>query len=121
MWTSTIERCCSVLRRTKSHTKWVALGVAALGAVLAGFFFYREHANRVELEQTIAMEKSEQVERERVAKEEAAREAASQRPSRRRASRTAESRAGTSTARRKGKSVQQPAEGAAQPGVYPAR
>ena len=42
-------------------------------AILAGFFFYREHAKRIDLEQTIARAKAEQAERERIAKEEAAR------------------------------------------------
>ncbi len=86
----------------KSHTKWVALGVAALVAVLAGFFFYREHAKRVELEQTIAREKAEQAERERIAKEEAAREAASRKAEddRRAADRTAQAKAAREQAER---------------------
>ena len=87
---------------TKSHTKWVALGVVALVAILAGFFFYREHAKRVELEQTIAREKAEQAERERIAKEEAAREAASRKAEddRRAAERTAQAKAAREQAER---------------------
>jgi hypothetical protein len=86
----------------KSHTKWVALGVVALVAVLAGFFFYREHAKRVELEQTIAREKAEQADRERIAKEEAAREAASRKveDDRRAAERTAQAKAAREQAER---------------------
>ncbi len=110
----------------KSHTKWVALGVAALVATLAGFFFYREHAKRVELEQTIAREKAEQAERERIAKEEAAREATSRKAEddRRAAERTAQAKAAREQAERaaqlkavqeqeraaKAKAVQQQAE-----------
>jgi hypothetical protein len=111
----------------KSHTKWVALGVVvALVAVLAGFFFYREHAKRVELEQTIAREKAEQAERERMAKEEAAREAALRKAEddRRAAERTAQAKAAREQAERaaqlkavqeqeraaKAKAVQQQAE-----------
>jgi TIR domain-containing protein len=86
----------------KSHAKWVALGVVALVAILAGFFFYREHAKRVELEQTIAREKAEQAERERMAKEEAAREAASRKAEddRRAAERTAQAKAAREQAER---------------------
>jgi TIR domain len=63
----------------KSNSKWLPVsigGIVAIVALLAGFFFYREHAKRVELEQTIAREKTEQAERERIAQEESAREAA---------------------------------------------
>ena len=110
---------------TKSHTKWVALGVVALVAILAGFFFYREHAKRVELEQTIAREKAEQAERERIAKEEAAREAASRKAEddRRAAERGAQLKAAQEQAERaaRAKAAQQQAERVTPPGVYPAR
>jgi FtsZ-interacting cell division protein ZipA len=100
---------------------WVALGVIALVAVLAGFFFYRKHAKRVELEQTIAREKSEQAEPKRVAKEEAAREAASRKAEDDRSA-AAERAAQEQAARRKSESCTAAGRGrAAQPGVYPAR
>jgi hypothetical protein len=110
----------------KSHTKWVALGVAALVAVLAGFFFYREHAKRVELEQTIAREKAEQAERERIIKEETAREAASLKAEEERraaAERAAQLKAAQEQAARaaRARAAQQPAERVTPPGVYPAR
>ena len=39
----------------KSQTKWVALGVVAMVALLGGgYFFYLEHSKRVELEERIA-------------------------------------------------------------------
>jgi TIR domain len=110
----------------KSHTKWVALGVAALVAVLAGFFFYREHAKRVELEQTIAREKAEQAEREWIIKEETAREAASLKAEEERraaAERAAQLKAAQEQAARaaRARAAQQPAERVTPPGVYPAR
>lgn len=77
----------------KSYTKWIALGVVAMVAILAGFFFYREHAKRIDLEQTIARAKAEQAEREQIAREEA--EAASRKAEddRRAAERTAQAKA----------------------------
>jgi hypothetical protein len=110
----------------KSLTKWVALGVAALVAVLAGFFFYREHAKRVELEQTIAREKAEQAKREWIIKEETAREAASLKAEEERraaAERAAQLKAAQEQAARaaRARAAQQPAERVTPPGVYPAR
>jgi TIR domain len=62
----------------KSKSKWVLLSVAAVVAIialLAGFFVYRERANRLAFEQEIAR-REEHAQRERIAQEEAAREAA---------------------------------------------
>ena len=111
---------------TKSNTKWAALGIVALVAILAGYFFYREHAKRVELEQRIAKEKQEQAERERIAKEEAAREAASRKAEEDRrtaAERAAQLKAAQEQAARaaRARAAQQPAERVTPPGVYPAR
>jgi hypothetical protein len=111
----------------KSNTKWVlgGIGIVAIIAILAGYFFYREHAQRVALEQSIAKEKQEQVERERIAKEEAAREAALQKgdEDRRAAERAAQLKASQEQAARaaRTRATQQPAERATPPGVYPAR
>ena len=112
---------------TKSNTKWVlgGIGIVALVAILAGYFFYREHAQRVALEQRIAKEKQEQVERERIAKEEAAREAAlrkAEEDRRTAAERAAQLKAAQEQAARaaKARAAQQPAERVT-PGVYPAR
>lgn len=112
---------------TKSNTKWVlgGIGIVALVAILAGYFFYREHTQRVALEQRIAKEKQEQVERERIAKEEAAREAAlrkAEEDRRTAAERAAQLKATQEQAARAARSraLQQPAERVT-PGVYPAR
>lgn len=112
---------------TKSNTKWVlgGIGIVALVAILAGYFFYREHTQRVALEQRIAKEKQEQVERERIAKEEAAREAAlrkAEEDRRTAAERAAQLKATQEQAARAARSraAQQPAERVT-PGVYPAR
>jgi hypothetical protein len=77
----------------KSYTKWIALGVVAMVAIVAGFFFYREHAKRIDLEQTIARAKAEQADREQRARQEA--EAASRKAEddRRAAERTAQAKA----------------------------
>jgi TIR domain len=113
---------------TNSKTKWVlrAVGIVALVAILAGYFFYREHAQRVALEQRIAKEKQEQVERERIAKEEAAREAAlrkAEEDRRTAAERAAQLKAAQEQAARaaRARAAQQPAERVTPPGVYPAR
>ena len=103
-----------------------AVGIVALVAILAGYFFYREHAQRVALEQRIAKEKQEQVERERIAKEEAAREAAlrkAEEDRRAAAERAAQLKAAQEQAARaaRARAAQQPAERVTPPGVYPAR
>ena len=84
----------------KSYTKWIALAVVAMVAILAGFFFYREHAKRIDLEQTIARAKAEQAEREQIARQEA--EAASRKAEddRRAAERTAQAKASREQAER---------------------
>ena len=67
---------------------------------MAGFFFYREHAKRIDLEQTIARAKAEQAEREQIARQEA--EAASRKAEddRRAAERTAQAKAARDQAER---------------------
>ena len=98
----------------KSQTKWVALGVVAMVALLGGgYFFYLEHSKRVELEERIAREKQEQAERERIAKEEAARAAALRKAEddRRAADRAAQAKAAQEQERAaKAKAAQQQAE-----------
>jgi TIR domain len=113
---------------TMSNTKWVlgGIGIVALVAILAGYFFYREHAQRVALEQRIAKEKQEQVERERIANEEAAREAAlrkAEEDRRAAAERAAQLKATQEQAARaaRARAAQQPAERVTPPGVYPTR
>jgi hypothetical protein len=113
---------------TKSKTKWVrgGIGIVALVAILAGYFFYREHAQRVALEQRIAKEKQEQAERERMIKEETAREAASLKAEEERraaAERAAQLKTAQEQAARaaRARAAQQPAERVTPPGVYPAR
>ena len=111
---------------TKSNNKWVlsGIGIVVLIAILAGYFFYREHTQRVELEQRIAREKQEQADRERIAKEEADREAASRKAEEGRAAaeRAAQLKAAQEQAARaaRARAAQQPAERVT-PGVYPAR
>ena len=112
---------------TKSNNKWVlsGIGIVVLIAILAGYFFYREHAQRVELEQRIAREKQEQGDRERIAKEEADREAASRKAEEGRAAaeRAAQLKAAQEQAARaaRARAAQQPPEEATRRGVYPAR
>ena len=112
---------------TKSNNKWVlsGIGIVVLIAILAGYFFYREHAQRVELEQRIAREKQEQADRERIAKEEADREAASRKAEEGRAAaeRAAQLKAAQEQAARaaRARAAQQPPEEATRRGVYPAR
>jgi hypothetical protein len=113
---------------TKSNTKWIlgGIGIVAIVALLAGYFFYREHAQRVALEQRIAREKQEQAERERIAKEEAAREAASRKAEEDRraaAERAAQQKAVQEQPARaaRTRAAQQPAERVTPPGAYPGR
>jgi TIR domain len=112
---------------TKSNNKWVlsGIGIVVLIAILAGYFFYREHTQRVELEQRIAREKQEQADRERIAKEEADREAASRKAEEGRAAaeRAAQLKAAQEQAARaaRARAAQQPPEEATRRGVYPAR
>ena len=125
-------------RGSNSNTKWIVLGIVALVVLLAGFFYYREHGKRVELEQTIAREKAEQAERQRVAKEEADREAALRKTeedrsaaeraaqakaAREQADRAAQLKAAQDQAARaaRTRAAQQQAERATQPGGYPTR